>query len=361
MKSKEMLKAIGNIDEKYISDAEVKSDNKEVKKSSTNFIRWAGGIAAVLVLCVVGGSILFSFSGAGVKSDSAYYDGEANIAYDYSGNSGFKAEAQLPSLEVAESFIAADSKGITKSKSNSSSNSLSQKNVKLIYTANISLQTTEYDETINSIKSLVSEFDGYFEGSNEYNGGMFTNNYKNGDYTIRVPQERYSSFVNTVGNSGYVVSLSENVQDIGEQYYETESRIETLKIKQDRLQELLKSASNMSDIITLESELSNVEYELENYTTRLNHYDSLVGYSTVYLHIEEVGAYKDAPVQKESFGTRFVRAIKSGFVNAADNLIDLGIWIGYNLIGIIIFAVIVFLIWKFHLIKRLIRKITGKQ
>ena len=32
MKSKEMLKAIGNIDDKFIADAEVKSDNKEVQK-----------------------------------------------------------------------------------------------------------------------------------------------------------------------------------------------------------------------------------------------------------------------------------------------------------------------------------------
>ena len=99
---------------------------------------------------------------------------------------------------------------------------------------------------------------------------------------------------------------------------------------------------------------------LKMYGTDLNHYDSLIGYSTINLTLEEVSAYSDS-AYKESFGARFTRAIKRGAVNFVEGVQDFIIWIGSNIIGLVILAVIIFVIWKFHIIRRIIRKITGKQ
>ena len=43
--------------------------------------------------------------------------------------------------------------------------------------------------------------------------------------------------MNSVSDSWHVVDMNENVQDVGQQYFEVESRLETLRIKEDRLQE----------------------------------------------------------------------------------------------------------------------------
>jgi len=357
MKSKEMLKAIGNIDDQFVTDAETKSDNKEIKTKKSGFLKWAGAVAAVLAVCVIGGAAINAMRLAGSSYKYKYADASMEQeAYSYANSGQTVKEGIVSDSKNDDSKLVFDSESINLL----NSKTLANKNVKLIYTADISMQTTDYDETLNSLKTLVNQFEGYFEGSDVYNGGLYSAGGKSGYYTIRIPAERYASFINTMGDTAYVVSLQESVEDIGEQYYEVEGRINTLKIKEERLQALLKEAKDLSDIITLENELSDVEYQLEQYGTQLNHYDSLVGYSTVNVQLEEVSAYKDSPLQKEDFGTRFVRALKVGVSNTADNLIDFAIWIGYNLIEIIICAVVIFLIWKFHLIKRLIKKITGK-
>lgn len=49
------------------------------------------------------------------------------------------------------------------------------------------------------------------------------------------------------------------------QYVDVESRKKALETEQERLMELLSSAENMEDLLAIESKLSEVRYELENY------------------------------------------------------------------------------------------------
>ena len=363
MKNKDMLKAIGNIDEKFIANAQVHSDEKPIreKNSTRKWVKWAGAIAAVLVVCVVGVGALsssFMFMGASKSADQEAMSLNGSYGYRDVASVGMKSEGSYKANDAQMELSEAPSysqETLTDSNAN-----LAKQEVKLIYTADIHLQTTKYEETFGKLSALVDQMGGYFEKSSIENGTMYYSGYKSGYYTIRVPSENFRMFLDAAGNDGHVVSLQENVRDVGEVYFNIESQIETLKIKEERLQELLKKAENLGDIITLESELSNVEQMLKMYGTDLNHYDSLIGYSTINLTLEEVSAYSDS-AYKESFGTRFIRASKRGVVNFVEGVQDFIIWIGSNIIGLVILAVIIFVIWKFHIIRRIIRKIAGKQ
>lgn len=362
MKSKEMLKAIGNIDDKFIADAEVKSDNKEVKEKrvTRKWVKWTGAVAAVLVVCIVGVGAVGSMFGGAAKMAS---DSEIMPGWQYSKSESFEPESMGLSSNgtkyLTDSSYANEMDLLTEKQEQANANLVKQE-VKLIYTANMHLQTTKYDESLEKIKALVGQYNGYFEASNIQNGSMYYVGYQCGYYTIRIPQENYKTFLEAAGTGNHVVSLEETVRDVGEQYYNIESQIETLKIKEERLQNLLKKAENLGDIITIESELTNVEQQLKGWTLDLNHYDSLIGYSTIHLTLEEVSAFSDS-AYKESFGARFARAIKRGAVNFVEGVEDFIIWIGSNIIGLVILAIIIFVIWKLHLIRRIIRKITGKQ
>ncbi|MCQ2553064.1 MAG: DUF4349 domain-containing protein [Clostridia bacterium] len=361
MKSEDMLKAIGDIDDELILGAEVSQDlkpvkekkEKTVKSAVKKFDRWAGGIAAVLVLCIVGGFLGNGFRGMGTKGgaaapmDSPQFNSGYHESYDYKNDMSYEG-AMIPSKDAATAGT-----GVKLASEIA--------NVKLIYRANISLQTTEYEKTLDGIKAMVAEFGGYFEGSEVYNGNYYYSGLKNGSYTIRIPSDSYRAFIDSVGDGARVVRLNESVEDIGQQYYDAESRLETLNIKLDRLQELLQKADNMSDIIVLENEISDVEYSIQKYSTTLNRYDSLIGYSTINMDIQEVNKYDGSSVQKEGFGTRLARAIKNGLMGAVETAEDFVIWVGYNLVGIIVFVALVLIIWKTHIIARIVRKIRGKQ
>lgn len=45
----------------------------------------------------------------------------------------------------------------------------------------------------------------------------------------------------------------------------------------------------MEDIIALESALSDVEYQIEQYSSELNRYDALVAFATFTISLSEVG------------------------------------------------------------------------
>lgn len=76
------------------------------------------------------------------------------------------------------------------------------------------------------------------------------------------------------------------------------------------LLELLEQAETIDDIITIESRLSDVRYQIESMESQLRTFDNQVSYSTVYLYIDEVKTYTQTEEQ-----TRLQR-MAGGFVNS---------------------------------------------
>ena len=230
---------------------------------------------------------------------------------------------------------------------------IEKKNLKLIYTANVDVQTTDFEETYHAIAELVVKYDGYFQNSSVSNSGYYGNgSYMYGYYTVRVPAENYAAFISAVGSSGYVTNLSENVEDIGLQYFETENRLESLRIKQKRLNELLAEAAAMSDIIELENALSECEYDIDLYTSQLNRYDSLVGYSTINISIDKVEIV-DPVINKEyTFREKMERAFNNGIDNFIRGFQKFALWLTGNLLTILLWIVILLIVWMIHPISR---------
>lgn len=218
-------------------------------------------------------------------------------------------------------------------------------NNKIIRTANLSIQTTGFDESVATLNRLTNELGGYFETAEVQSGGYY-NSYasRSAYYVVRIPKENFVAFRDGTSGIGHVSSISENAQDVGETYYDTEARLKTLTTKRDRLLELLEKAVYMEDIITLENALADVQYQIDMHTATLRKYDSLIGYSTFYIRLNEVEKISEQPSVKESFGSKFISSLKKGFENFGRNLQNFAIWFARNLIGIVIFAAIVVVI-----------------
>lgn len=215
--------------------------------------------------------------------------------------------------------------------------------VKLIYRADLYVETLDFDQAAAGLETLVSSLGGYFESSNLYQGGYYSSGAKSADYTIRVPSEQFESFLSGVAGTDNcrVVRQEKSAEDIGTVYYDTEARLKTLRIQQERLQDLLSQATTMTDIIDLENALSSVEYEIEQYSSTLNRYDSLVGFATITLSLEQVNRLSDAPVEQEGLGSRMARGFHSAVEGFGDGMADLAVWFSYHFIGVLIFAAIV--------------------
>jgi hypothetical protein len=210
---------------------------------------------------------------------------------------------------------------------------------KLIRTVSVSLQTQKYDDLAASIRRRVSELGGYIENSNEYSNY----NDKRSCYLVaRIPQDKLDEFLNTALTEGTVVSRSENVEDITLTYSDVKTRVETLKVEQERLLELLGKAEDVESIIAIETRLSEISYEIENNASRLKVYDNKVSYSTVSIDIQEVAL--TAETVEASLWEKIAAGIEENFIDVTAFLGGLLFAIVINLPALIVLAVIIALI-----------------
>lgn len=301
------------------------------------------------VLCILLSALLITAALTGcsaAKSESAAADSAMSMNQSASTAAGGAAPSEPQAMKESESgwdsgsdYAAADTElapAAPAGESELPSGNGLPANTKLIYTAEIDMETTKFDTAVSELQRLVSAAGGYFESSqlNNYS------NYRRAYYTIRVPAEQYFAFCEAVGTLCQVNNIYQSAEDISEAYYDTEARLVTQQTKLERLQELLANAENMEDIITIETAISETELMIENLTGTLRKYDSLVGYSTVRLSLNEVYELTEVEQPVIGFGARLAAAFRSGANSFVDGLKDLALSFAYNWTGVLIFLVI---------------------
>lgn len=224
----------------------------------------------------------------------------------------------------------------------SSQNVYQNSGVKLIRRATLQVQTVEFDQSVAALEQLVLGLNGYYENAELYSGGYYNQgSNRSGQYVVRIPAEDYDTFMAQIGGVGYLSRRNESTQDVGQEYFDVESRLTTQRTKQERLQQLLKQAQNMEDIIALENALADVEYQIEQYTSQIRRYDSLIGYATINVNLQEMQRITDDPGQQAGL----LQRMKTGVVSSAGAVVDgvqsVLVWVSYNLFGLVIFAAVV--------------------
>ena len=205
-------------------------------------------------------------------------------------------------------------------------------NAKLIRRAELYIQTEQFDQSVEALNKLVGDCGGYFENASLYGGGR-RDAYasRSGEYVVRVPSDKYSQFFSGAGNLGYVTNSTESSEDVGEQYYDIEARLKTQRTKQERLLALLEKAETMEDIIALESALSEVEYQIESYSSDLNRYDGLINFATFRIYLSEVGQVTQEVGNTASLGAQMLAGLQSSFRGLVQGGQDFLVWVSYNL------------------------------
>lgn len=187
---------------------------------------------------------------------------------------------------------------------------------KLVYKSNIIMQTLNFDETVKEVKSTINKYNGFIETESTYDNdnSWYYYDYKKTSGTretnivIRIPSNDYNNFLNDINGVSKIISSSSSVENITKQYNNTSIYIEQLKIQQNNLLQMLENATTISDMLEIESRLSEIEYELRIANNDLSEMDLDVDYSTITLTIEEVYQYVDAR-NDSNFINRFLNNI----------------------------------------------------
>ncbi len=372
MKEQDILQALTDIDDAYIeeaaggSGAEGRTDVRippasagyggAKKRGVPRWLKWTGGIAAALAVCVFG-AFLFSGPLSGASS-AAPNTAESDNTMPAPGNMGSDYFYEEDSVEMPSESESGGYAGeytgtenpasgdIEGGQTDAQAGALEGKEVKLIYTAFVSMQTTDFEETSEQLKELVTSLGGYYESSNVSNGSYYdTNPDRSASYAIRIPARSYRAFLDTLSADFFVTSLDESVEDVGNQYFELETRLRTLRTKEERLQTLLADATVMSDIIEIENALADTQYEIELYTTDLNRYDDLIDFSTVNLELWQVRNTSGNINDRDSFGARLSQAFTRGAQNFVAGLQNFAVNVTRNFFNIVLVLAIALIIF----------------
>ncbi len=219
-------------------------------------------------------------------------------------------------------------------------------NRKLITTANLDVETKEFDKLLADVQNYAQSEGGYLESINTYYGSRY-NSYvveRNASLTVRIPADKLDGFLEVVGNGGNITNRSQSVDDITLTYVDMQAHEKTLREEEDRLLEMLKDAYDLEYMIVLEDKLAEVRYQIESIQSQLRVYDNKVNYSTVYMNINEVVDYTPVVYEEPTLADRMKEGFTDTLEDIRDWLEDFAVWFVSNIIYIIIWAAVIFAI-----------------
>lgn len=206
---------------------------------------------------------------------------------------------------------------------------------KIIYTADIEIQTKDFDSTREKLNSLMTQYNGVIDNESYTGGEDYISNYRydmgNGNMTkrrldvvLRIPSEHFKEFMNKSGDLGNVIGTTTNAENITTEYYNNQAQLDALQIQLARLQELLKQETDIENIVYLTSEISKLEYQINTMKTTIRTMDIDVAYSTVTMSITEVVKYDDPiELKEDTFVNRLLDTIKESKDNFLNFLEDI--------------------------------------
>ena len=333
-KSEKLIDAVGLIDDRYIEEAH----SKTKKKFQFNF-SWAtmGKIATAacaLLLAVNIFPILFhSYSDKEAASDSyysnSYYSYEAKdegyLSAPAAASNSYYDQEYARAEEAPMEMEAAEPSPLPGSNSQADA----RQNKKLILTSYMNMETQDLDALLETVNPAISKYGGYVQRSSVSNRG----NSRYYEAVIRIPAENYGAFLEEVRASGNSTYYSEETKDITDSYTDIQARLTSLKAQEAKVLEFYDKAESIDDLMSIESRLSDIQYEIGYYEDQIKNYDLLVDYSTLNLNVTETKVY--TPVST-SFFARLGRSFVNGFKNFIGGIEDFIIDVTYNLWTIIL-------------------------
>ena len=179
-------------------------------------------------------------------------------------------------------------------------------------------ETKEFEAVRQAIEDKVRELGGYVENSG-ISGTGNTGSLRKASYKIRVPANSLDALISTVGSNCTVTSTNESTKDVTLSYVDTKARLESLRVEQKQLTELLGQAKDLDSIIVLQNRLTEVRYQIESAESTLRVLENQVSYATLSLNIREVMEIKpqEAP-HVDTYGEKVAKTFKQSLHNIGE-------------------------------------------
>ena len=264
----------------------------------------------MLSLCACGSSTSSNYAKA--AGDSASYNSSYEAAYaepaayDMDEYGGFSAVATEEGRDAESDAPEVDPE-------------------KIIYSSDVTVETTSFDETVARVEGMTKEYGGWIEsssvnGANFYDVSRGYSRNRSASFSLRIPSSRFNEVMGKLSELGNIPYSHTYTENVTAQYYDVQARLTAYQAQETRLLEMMELAETVEDVILLESRLSELRYQIESLQSTLKNWDRRVSYSSVYLTVKEVQEYTPEPEVRVSYGEELIGALKDGIVGVGEFL-----------------------------------------
>ena len=157
----------------------------------------------------------------------------------------------------------------------------------VVQTASLALSVpqNEFDSTIQRARTIATGAGGFVISSSASQGEE--KRLVRGTLVVRVPERSYARVLEQLSDLGRVEAQEEAGQDVSQELVDLQARIRHLQAVEARLLGFLEETESVASALTVQSELNQVQLELEQARGRLAYLDDQVELATISLEIQE--------------------------------------------------------------------------
>src|SRR5258707_3868889 len=216
--------------------------------------------------------------------------------------SGSSSSVPTSAHAPAQQSRSSSSQGSSSSSSKGSRSSGSYGPQYLIKSLQVNMQVKDTRQVASNLQSWISTTDSRSSsagidyeqtGDNLYTVSM-TFSVESTEYTQI--EEYLAGYAEQHG--GKLLSLHESVQDVTNDYVDTQSQLTNLRGEHQRLLVLLSNSTALGDIITVEDKLTNVEGQIQDIEAHLNALKSQTTFYTVTINLQPMAPATPPPTQQ---------------------------------------------------------------
>ena len=147
----------------------------------------------------------------------------------------------------------------------------------LVWRASLSIEVANVDDAVAQALAIAEQHGGYLER-------------KSGDavadasLSLRIPATAFAPSVGSLEKLGSVTYRYVSNSDVTEEYVDADARLKNKTVLRDRLRKLLDKATEVKDVLAIETELNRVQGEIDSMEARLKSLKGQVDFATLDLN-----------------------------------------------------------------------------
>jgi hypothetical protein len=222
-----------------------------------------------------------------------------------------------------------------------------QRTPRIIQTGWVYMQCDNFDATEEALRRMAPEVGGFVERAEVYDiFGRYIQNRpqertRELSITLRVPRELFDEVMRRVEGLAVVRNSNQSAEDVTARYFDLAGRLETKRIEEERVLEMITRAEDINDLLALENRLGHIRTEIERFQSQMTDIDRLAAFSTIHVTLSETTT-ENLIITSEGLGERinqaFTRSINNTVVFMQNVLIFLaGAFIPLTIIALLLF------------------------